>query len=242
MAREEILAEIRRTAEENGGVPLGRNRFENATGIREHELWKYWPRFGDAVREAGFEPNALNVAYSDEYLMSKIIALVRELGKFPTRPEMAVKRNSDREFPNEGVFRRFGAKSEFAAAVLQYCDGRPEYADVAGICEAVAISRSSGSLRGVSEPVDVRFGFVYLIKGHPGEYKIGHTNLVDRRVSELGATFPVEQQPVHTIKTDDPAGVEAYWHKRFENKRMKGEWFRLKPDDVKAFKRWKRIL
>jgi hypothetical protein len=242
MTREEILAEIQRTAEENGGVPLGRDRFEVATGIKQHELYRYWPRFGDAVREAGFEPNFFNAAYSEEYLIDQVIALIRELGKFPTRPEMAVKRHSDLQFPNESVFRRFGTKAGLAAKVLQHCEGKPELTDIAEICRPFAESQIPRSAREDSERRDSPYGFVYLIKGHPGEFKIGHTNLVDRRVSELGATFPIEQELVHTIKTDDPAGVEAYWHKRFESKRMKGEWFRLKPDDVRAFKRWRRIL
>ncbi len=82
-----------------------------------------------------------------------------------------------------------------------------------------------------------KYGFVYLVRGHPGEYKIGRTNLVDRRVPELGAISPVEQMLVHEIKTADPAGVEAYWHARFAGQRMRGEWFRLNAADVKAFKR-----
>lgn len=71
------------------------------------------------------------------------------------------------------------------------------------------------------------YGFVYLVRGHPGEYKIGRTNFVDRRVSELGATSPIEPTLVHEIKTDDPVGVGAYWHVRFADKRLRGEWFRL---------------
>ena len=85
------------------------------------------------------------------------------------------------------------------------------------------------------------YGFVYLVRGHAGEYKIGRTNLVDRRLSELGAASPVEQTLVHEIKTDDPVGVEGYWHARFADKRMRGEWFRLNAADVRAFERWRRI-
>jgi len=88
---------------------------------------------------------------------------------------------------------------------------------------------------------DAWYGFVYLVKGHPGEYKIGRTTLVDRRLTQLGATASVEHELVHEIKTDDPSGVEAYWHRRFHEKRMRGEWFHLNPRDVGAFKRWRHV-
>lgn len=84
-------------------------------------------------------------------------------------------------------------------------------------------------------------GFVYLMKSGR-HYKIGRTNSMGRREWELGIKLPVPPKTIHRIESDDPVGVEAYWHRRFSEKRGEGEWFNLSPEDIKAFKRWKRIV
>ena len=81
-------------------------------------------------------------------------------------------------------------------------------------------------------------GFVYLLKCGKF-YKIGKTNTAGRREYELAVQLPEKFKTVHVIRTDDPSGIEAYWHKRFETKRRNGEWFDLDALDVAAFKRWK---
>ena len=62
-----------------------------------------------------------------------------------------------------------------------------------------------------------------------------------RREGEVGIELPEKLKAIHYIETDDPAGVENYWHRRFADKRKEGEWFELRADDVRAFERWKRI-
>jgi hypothetical protein len=82
---------------------------------------------------------------------------------------------------------------------------------------------------------------VYLFKSGR-YYKIGKTNDTVRRGKEIRVQLPERTDLIHAIKTDDPSGVEAYWHKRFESKRKQGEWFDLRPSDIKAFKRWRKIV
>src|SRR5436305_3742727 len=96
MDRAHILDEIRRTAAENGGLPLGRQRFFQETGIRESD-WsgRFWSRWGDAVREAGFAPNQLQTAFDGIDLIERYIALVRKLGALPTNAELQLERRAD---------------------------------------------------------------------------------------------------------------------------------------------------
>ena len=81
-------------------------------------------------------------------------------------------------------------------------------------------------------------GFVYLIKSGRF-YKIGKSNAPGRREYELAIQLPETTRTIHTIRTDDPSGIDAYGHKRFEAKRKKGEWFDLDATDVATFKRRK---
>jgi hypothetical protein len=54
MTKTQILHEIKRTTEANGGMPLGVDRFGNETGVKAWDWQKFWPRWNEAIREAGY--------------------------------------------------------------------------------------------------------------------------------------------------------------------------------------------
>ncbi len=182
-----------------------------------------WLRWGDALAEARYAPNQLQARASNEALIEKYIRLIRELGKLPVEGEIRRKSRSDESFPSHTAFSRFGGKDKLLEAVAAYCRNTMGFEDVLALCvERGKISTSSLSTK--REP-RVMTEFVYLMKSGP-HYKIGRTNSVGRRGSELTIKIPVPPKTIHSIETDDPIGVEAYWHKRFADKRGGGEWFR----------------
>jgi len=64
-------------------------------------------------REAGFEPNAMTRAYGVDYLIQKLIDLIRELGRFPVWDELELRTRNDRDFPTPTTFsKRFGNKAQ----------------------------------------------------------------------------------------------------------------------------------
>lgn len=241
VTKEEILEEIRRTAKENSGKPLGRVSFEKETGIKPYEWGIYFARFGDAQKEAGFAPNQfIRVAYTDEFLIKKMIELVRKLGKFPTSREIRVERMSGMELPNESAFLRLGTRKQRAQKIMEYCKTRNTYDDITQICE-FALEISDQEVNVDADRTNREFGEVYLMRSGR-YYKIGKTHDVVRRGSEIRIQLPEKMALIHAIKTDDPSGVESYWHRRFESRRMRGEWFNLSSADVKAFKQWRKII
>jgi hypothetical protein len=237
MDKHHILSEIKRTAAANGGRPLGRERFLTETGIREID-WrgKHWARWSDAIREAGLVANALVGASDEQSLLGKLAGLARERGHFPTAAEMKLKRREDQTFPSSESLYRLGRRSELIGRLRDFCMTRDEFSDVVGLLPDVQTLNSTVPEERAAEASPD--GFVYLIQSGR-HFKIGRTNALGRREYEIALQLPERAQTVHTIRTDDPIGIEAYWHSRFSDRRRNGEWFELKAEDVRAFKRRK---
>jgi hypothetical protein len=229
--KEEIIAAIKTLAERNGGVPPGRGQFTNETGIQMHE-WRgrYWARWGDAVSEAGLARNRPHDKLGKEAVLQALVSVVRHFGHLPTVAEMKLLRRQDATALSANTLHiYFRSKAEWAAALRDYCRERANCQDVLMLCGGADDSPAPSSVAATE-------GFVYLLKSGKF-YKIGRSENVEQRVKQIQISLPEDLTLVHAIRTDDPSGIEAYWHNRFANRRAKGEWFQLSASDLAAFKK-----
>ena len=236
MDKSHIIAEIKRIALANDGKAPGREKFERESGIKMSEWYPHlWLRWGDALQEAGFAPNKLAIALSTDLIIEKYIELIRDLGRLPLDGEVRRKGKQDSSFPSHGVFARMGGKRNFVAKILEYCKTHQGFNDVSTICENAP---QHGKLKEESSRAPIQ-GYVYMMRSGR-RYKIGHTTSPARRHREVRLDLPDPTDLIHSIETDDPSGIEKYWHRRFETKRVRDtEFFTLDASDVAAFKRRK---
>src|ERR1700674_822929 len=157
--KQHILEEIKRTANANGGRPLGMQKFYRETGVKRSDwIGKYWARWGDALQESGFEPNQLQAVLDEQTLIEKFIELMRELRKFPTANEVKLKARNTAGFPWQRTFARFGSKRHFANRILAYCARRGEYEDVVALCAGIA--STTAATKQEDGDTNETFGFV----------------------------------------------------------------------------------
>lgn len=231
--RERILSEIKRIAKANGDQPPGSRTFQNETSIRPYD-WngKYWARWSDALIEAGFLPNKFNAKADSSVLLKKISEACRHFNKLPTASEFKLYRVIDSDFPSYSTLQtNFGSKNGIVEKLKVWLEQNMEYSDVNEYLPELKPTEISR----VQKKSD---GFVYLIKS--GQfYKIGRGEELEKRVKQIRTALPDASTLEHSIRTDDPSGIEAYWHRRFEDKRANGEWFKLTIQDVAAFKKRK---
>ena len=64
---------------------------------------------------------------------------------------------------------------------------------------------------------------VYLISHEDKYLKIGHTNDINNRFSQLQVATPIKLKMIHLIKGD--VNLEKELHNRFKELRVSGEWF-----------------
>jgi len=237
--KENILQEIRKQAAHNGGIPLGVARFLAATTGIKKSAWegRLWIRWTDALTEAGFAPNQWqSKKLSDEELLRQLAILAQQLGHYPVNSEVSFHHSQNPSFPDAGTFQnRFGNRQKRLRHLMEFAERDSDYYDVYSMCapfvkqelEEVLSERHNASVP----------GRVYMIYSQSLKlFKIGQSDDLKRRYQEIQSAVPGKLDEIHVLETDDPAGIERYWHRRFKHNKKINEWFELSANDVEAFK------
>ncbi len=239
MTRDQIIEEVKRIATIEGKAP-GYKKFEKQTGIsRSGWYGRYWAKWSDVLIEAGFKANSKTAALPLEGLLQTYLDFAEQLGRAPTAGDLLLKAKNDKSFPARTTFeKRLGRKNATLSKVIEYAQkiGAPSH--LVEMLENAKIEEKEHTNDAIG---DSQTGYVYLMKSGK-YYKIGRTNSIDRRRYEIGLQLPETIKPIHSIETDDPSGIEAYWHNRFRDKCKKGEWFDLSAKDIRAFRRRKNFM
>jgi hypothetical protein len=246
MSKEEILSEIRRFVAANGGRVPGQRIFASATRIKLR-AWrgKYGARWADAVREAGFDPNAMVEKIPDEFLLEKLAAFTTGLGHFPVSAEIDMHARTVPDFPVwDTIGRRYGGMKKTAEALLEFSMKTGNTA-LTELCEE-RLQRGALKPTAAAPPPGrpaAKAGFVYL-KYSPSLrlYKIGKAIKPDKRGAGISLLLPEDLVPKHEIKTDYPFILEKYWENRFRAKKKQGEWYDLDSEDIESFKKRREFM
>lgn len=178
------------------------------------------------------EPNEKQERLSSDLVLDKYAEVCRHYGKPPSSAELRLYARETPDFISHNTFaKHFGSKSGVISALRDRSIERGEE-DLVAILPSVEAPTASPSVSKMSE------GWVYLLQSG-NHFKIGRSEELEKRVKQISIALPEKVKLVHAIKTDDPPGIEGYWHRRFADKRANGEWFKLSSADVRAFKRRK---
>lgn len=246
ITKEELLAEINKFVSSNNGEIPGEHRFAAATRIKQ-SAWRgrYWARWTDAIREAGYEPNSMQQKISDDEILSHLATHIDALNRFPTSHEINLHARNTAGFPTwTTIQRRYGGMTQTAAALLEF--GRST-GDVTlqNLCQA-RLARETPTAAPASNgerKKPIKFGYVYL-KYSPSLrlYKIGKANNPAKRGAGISLLLPEDLIPKHEIRTDYPYVLEKYWEHRFRDKKKQGEWYDLNSAEVAAFKKRREFM
>ncbi|MCB1416564.1 MAG: GIY-YIG nuclease family protein [Nitratireductor sp.] len=232
--KEFIVSEIRRVAKNLGRAP-GRVVFEKQTGIRMPEWYGiHWRSWGDALEEAGYQPNRKQQKLSSEEVLRKYAEAIRHFGRIPAEIDIRMYSRKRSDFPGHTTFgNHFGDKDRLLAAISEFIHANDDFADL-----RIIVPKTDNQSEANQGSSLTKEGLVYLLRSGD-HYKIGRSEDLEKRVKQISVALPNAVTLEHSIRTDDPAGIEAYWHRRFGDRRANGEWFSLTKEDIRAFKRRK---
>ena len=236
MDRPQLLRRLNQLAQERGGH-IAFRAFVEATGVSERWLrdQPWFKGWNALLEEVGLQTKTFRVEKTPPSRIAEAVAeLATRLGKWPTEDELRRERAENSTFPSPTIISPLRRSGELARLIVELASVRGELAAAASIASKHQTPESS------APAADERVkGYVYMLRSGK-RYKIGKSTDPSRRFREVRLELPEETNQVHAIATDDPSGIEAYWHQRFAEKRVRStEFFTLSAEDVRAFKRRK---
>jgi hypothetical protein len=87
-----------------------------------------------------------------------------------------------------------------------------------------------------AQPMAPTPGYVYVLKS-PHGYKIGKTVNLKDRIRLFSVKLPFETSLEHYAWFPDYTAAERAFHQRFHDRRLEGEWFDLRPQDLAEIRR-----
>lgn len=239
--KEEILKEIKKWTKENGDRTPSEKVIREELRIPKWDWINYWTKITDLQREAGLTPQHFDkTKFTKNELCEIFIKTIRELDKWPSRDELDFKRRQNPNFPASSTFyNQLGLTRELAQTILDYVNGKKGFEDINDICNSIL--KQNNDRKETTNDNQIERGFVYMGK-RGSHYRVGRSKDLDQRRNDHNINQPEYFEYIHVIETDDMVHIEDYWHKRFESKKLKGEWFKLNSSDIKAFKRWRKIF
>jgi hypothetical protein len=236
MDKSKIIAKIKELADENGGH-IGFEVFLDATGIKRgwlrRQLW--FTTWNDLLAEQGRTTRKFSTVKTEpEKIVEAVAQLILRISAWPTDDQLLQERSRDSTFPSINVIRPIRKTGELARLISNLGVLNSDFALASKIAskQIPTIAKEIYLL-----PQEKIKGYVYVLRSGR-RFKIGKSNDPSRRYREVKLELPEETIQVHTIATDDPSGIEAYWHTRFAAKRVRNtEFFDLNADDVRALKR-----
>ena len=236
---EELKIAAIQLSEKIGKTP---SRRALSTAVKQSEYSYYGMTVTDFQKYCGLTANesGLDTKISDEKMLDDLAKVCIEEKEIPHYAKLR-KWNRDGKYSYHTLPVRFGGWIDAQKALCVFAK-RNGYEEILFSLPGWKIDCQEWAIEDGDMDVSVK-GYVYLVQHGPRqEFKIGKTNNPIRREGELKTELPEQLLPIHKIETDDPSGVENYWHRRFADKRKNGEWFSLSREDVSAFKKWKKIF
>ena len=124
--KETLLNAIRKAAGSTSGARLTRQHFLKTSGLKLADLFRYFPKWSDALVAAGINVNPYNQRLPPDDLLDDWGQLTRNKKRMPTRNEYKLEGSF-----SPGVFdRNFGSWSKIPESFRAFALSKPEWSDV----------------------------------------------------------------------------------------------------------------